>query len=26
VQRGTYEDCRIDRGDRVDIVHPTAGG
>jgi sulfur carrier protein ThiS len=26
VQRGTYEDCRIDRGDRVDIVHPMAGG
>ncbi|MGD1025338.1 MAG: sulfur carrier protein ThiS [Candidatus Sulfotelmatobacter sp.] len=26
VQRGTYEDCRIDRGDRIDIVHPTAGG
>jgi thiamine biosynthesis protein ThiS len=26
VQRGTYEDCRIDRGDRIDIVRPTAGG
>jgi sulfur carrier protein len=26
VSRGAYEDCRIDRGDRIDIVHPTAGG
>ena len=26
VPRGTYEDCRIDQGDRIDIVHPTAGG
>lgn len=21
-----YEDCRIDSGDEIDIVHPTAGG
>jgi sulfur carrier protein len=26
VPRGTYEDCRIYPGDRIDIVHPTAGG
>ena len=26
VPRDTYEDCRIDRGDRIEIVHPTAGG
>jgi sulfur carrier protein len=26
VPRGAYEDCSIDRGDRIDIVHPTAGG
>jgi sulfur carrier protein len=26
VPRGTYKDCRIDPGDRIDIVHPTAGG
>jgi thiamine biosynthesis protein ThiS len=26
VPRDTYEDCRIDPGDRIDIVHPTAGG
>ena len=26
VPRGTYEDCRIHPGDRIDIVHPTAGG
>jgi sulfur carrier protein len=26
VPRSKYEECRIDRGDRVDIVHPTAGG
>ena len=26
VPRNTYEDRRIDRGDRIDIVHPTAGG
>lgn len=26
VPRGTYEACRISPGDRIDIVHPTAGG
>lgn len=26
VPRGTYEVCRIFPGDRIDIVHPTAGG
>jgi len=26
VPRGTYEQCRIYPGDRIDIVHPTAGG
>ena len=26
VPRDTYEDRRIDRGDRIDIVHPMAGG
>jgi sulfur carrier protein len=26
VPRGTYEDCRIYPGDRIDIVHPAAGG
>jgi sulfur carrier protein len=26
VPRGTCEDCPIDSGDRIDIVHPTAGG
>jgi thiamine biosynthesis protein ThiS len=26
VQRGTYEDCRIYPGDRVDILYPAAGG
>jgi len=26
VPRGTYEDCHIYPGDRIDIVHPTAGG
>jgi sulfur carrier protein len=26
VPRETYEDCRIYPGDRIDIVHPTAGG
>jgi sulfur carrier protein len=26
VPRGTYEACRISAGDRIDIVHPTAGG
>jgi sulfur carrier protein len=26
VSRATYDECRIDPGDRIDIVHPTAGG
>jgi sulfur carrier protein len=26
IPRGTYEKCRISPGDRIDIVHPTAGG
>jgi sulfur carrier protein len=26
IPRGAYEDCRIFPGDRIDIVHPTAGG
>jgi len=26
VPRETYQDCRIYPGDRIDIVHPTAGG
>lgn len=26
VPRGTYEACRISPGDRIDIVHPRAGG
>lgn len=26
VPRGDYEACRISPGDRIDIVHPTAGG
>jgi sulfur carrier protein len=26
VSRGDYEACRISSGDRIDIVHPTAGG
>jgi sulfur carrier protein len=26
VPRETYEECRIDPGDRIDIVHPSAGG
>jgi sulfur carrier protein len=26
VPRGGYNACRISPGDRVDIVHPTAGG
>jgi thiamine biosynthesis protein ThiS len=24
--RETYEDCRIYPGERIDIVHPSAGG
>jgi sulfur carrier protein len=23
---GTYEDCLVHANDRIDIVHPTAGG
>ncbi len=26
VPRGAYEDCRIYPGDRIDIIHPAAGG
>lgn len=26
VPHGDYEVCRISPGDRIDIVHPTAGG
>ena len=26
VVRGTWEDCRIEPGDRIDILHPAAGG
>jgi sulfur carrier protein len=26
VPRETYEECPIEPGDRIDIVHPTAGG
>ncbi len=26
VPRGTYDMCCISPGDRIDIVHPTAGG
>jgi sulfur carrier protein len=26
ISRGDYEACRISPGDRIDIVHPTAGG
>ena len=26
VSRGDYEACHISSGDRIDIVHPTAGG
>ena len=26
VPQGSYEDCRIQPGDRVDILHPAAGG
>ena len=26
VARGTYDECRIEDGDRIDIVHPTAEG
>jgi sulfur carrier protein len=26
VPRGTYHECRIESGDRIEIVHPAAGG
>lgn len=26
VPRGSYLDCPIDAGDRIEIVHPMAGG
>jgi sulfur carrier protein len=26
ILHGVYEDCRIEPGDRIDIVHPAAGG
>ena len=26
VPRAAYEECRIEPGDTIDIVHPTAGG
>jgi sulfur carrier protein len=26
IPRGDYEACHISPGDRIDIVHPTAGG
>jgi thiamine biosynthesis protein ThiS len=26
VPRGSYEDCLLTAGDRIDIVHPTVGG
>ena len=26
IPRGTYEECAISTGDRIEIVHPTAGG
>ena len=26
VPRGIYEECRIEPGDRIEIVHPMAGG
>jgi sulfur carrier protein len=26
IPRGTYGECVISTGDRIDIVHPTAGG
>jgi sulfur carrier protein len=26
VPRTAYEECRIEPGDTIDIVHPTAGG
>jgi sulfur carrier protein len=26
VLRGSFEECWVHSGDRIDIVHPTAGG
>ena len=26
IPRGTYEECVISTGDRIEIVHPAAGG
>ena len=26
IPRGSYEECRIESGDRIDIVYPAAGG
>jgi thiamine biosynthesis protein ThiS len=26
IPRGTYEECILSTGDKIDIVHPTAGG
>jgi thiamine biosynthesis protein ThiS len=26
IPRGAYEECVISTGDRIDIVHPAAGG
>jgi sulfur carrier protein len=26
IPRGTFEECVISTGDRIDIVHPAAGG
>ena len=26
IPRGAYEECRIEPGDTIDIVHPAAGG
>ena len=26
VMRGSFEECWVHSGDRIDIVHPTAGG
>jgi len=26
IPRGTYEECIISTGDRIDVVQPTAGG
>lgn len=26
VSRGSYDECRIQPGDRIEIAHPTAGG